>query len=347
MEEFAAISETSQQSSDQSKISRQQAGPLGKIILAFANTSSQYARITKRAIQDLYNRRGSDKANIAKIVYYAGLQNLVFNFFQQAMFAAMWGDEDDEEILDGKKIKTLNSMADGMLRGMGWQAAVFAALKNTAIKLYERSKKKNNKDYAYHAIMGILAVSPPISSKMGKVAKIANAYEYNQDQINYGDFSINSPELIMGANAVAFATSIPLDRVLQKSINISDAIDDTNAAWQRIFMVMGWPKWTLITSKDLEEDRKEQKESLKIAKSANELKQLSAPQLRNKELKDLKKDQQIDTLKKYGLSTRQIKLLKYEQQRIDKIKELQDMANPKLPRRKTPATVKNRADSLK
>ena len=103
MQEFISVAETSQQSSDQSKISMEQAGSVGKIILAFNNTSSQYSRIIKRSVQDLYNRRGSDKANLARIVYYGGMQNLLFNFMQQAMFAAMWGGEDDEEVLDGKK----------------------------------------------------------------------------------------------------------------------------------------------------------------------------------------------------------------------------------------------------
>ncbi len=48
MQEFISVAETSQQSSDQSKISMEQAGPVGKIILAFNNTSSQYSRIIKR-----------------------------------------------------------------------------------------------------------------------------------------------------------------------------------------------------------------------------------------------------------------------------------------------------------
>jgi hypothetical protein len=52
MQEFVSTAEVSQQSSDPSKISKQQAEPIGRIILAFANTPSQYARIIKRAAQD-------------------------------------------------------------------------------------------------------------------------------------------------------------------------------------------------------------------------------------------------------------------------------------------------------
>merc|ERR1712127_944895 len=193
MQEFTSVAEISQQSSDQSKISMEQAGSVGKIILAFNNTSSQYSRIIKRSVQDLYNRRGSDKANIAKIIYYGGMQNLVFNFLQQAMFAAMWGGEDDEEVLEGKKAKVVNSMADGLLRGMGVKAAIFVAIKNTAIKLFERSKRDRGQDYRYYAVMGMLAVSPQLS-------KAASAYEYGKDKMDYGKFSLDSPELAIGAN---------------------------------------------------------------------------------------------------------------------------------------------------
>jgi hypothetical protein len=55
--EFRQNAEKSQQSSDPSKISAQQSSDLGRLILAFANTPMQYARLQKRAIQDLANGR--------------------------------------------------------------------------------------------------------------------------------------------------------------------------------------------------------------------------------------------------------------------------------------------------
>ena len=39
----------------------------------------QYARIQKRAAQDLINGRGDWKTNVSKIVYYGAIQNLIFN----------------------------------------------------------------------------------------------------------------------------------------------------------------------------------------------------------------------------------------------------------------------------
>lgn len=86
MLEWRETAEISQQSSDPSKISAQQASDLGRVILAFANTPMQYARIQKRAVQDLINGRGDAKTHVSKIIYYAVVQNLIFNALQSALF---------------------------------------------------------------------------------------------------------------------------------------------------------------------------------------------------------------------------------------------------------------------
>ena len=323
MQEFISVAETSQQSSDQSKISMEQAGSVGKIILAFNNTSSQYSRIIKRSVQDLYNRRGSDKANLARIVYYGGMQNLLFNFMQQAMFAAMWGGEDDEEVLDGKKAKIVNSMADGLLRGMGVKAAIFVAMKNTAIKLYERSKKDVNKDYRYYAVMGLLALSPPLSSKASKISKAASAFQYGEDKMKYGKFGLDSPKLEIGANLVSFATSLPTDRLLRKAINVSDALDASNEPWERLFMAMGWPKWTMQSKAESDLERKEDKAEIKEAKEKAEFEAMTPLEQKTKALEDLKKFQQVDSLKAYGLTDKEIRLLTKEEDRVNKILSLE------------------------
>ena len=94
--DFKAIAEESQQSSSPSKISQQQASAAGRVILAWANTPMQYARIQKRAAQDLINGRGDWKSNVSKIVYYGAIQNLIFNSLQSAAFALGFGDDEEE-----------------------------------------------------------------------------------------------------------------------------------------------------------------------------------------------------------------------------------------------------------
>ena len=46
--DFQEVAEETQQSARPDRISKQQAGPLGRIILAFQNTPMQYARLTKK-----------------------------------------------------------------------------------------------------------------------------------------------------------------------------------------------------------------------------------------------------------------------------------------------------------
>ena len=95
--DFREIAEENQQSSRPDRISAQQAGPMGRIILAFANTPAQYARIMQKAASDLKNRRGDDKTNISKILYYGMIQNVIFNALQQALFVMAFGDEEPDE----------------------------------------------------------------------------------------------------------------------------------------------------------------------------------------------------------------------------------------------------------
>merc|ERR1712018_919182 len=95
--DFREIAEESQQSSRPDRISMQQAGPLGRLILAFANTPMQYARLIGKAIDDLKNRRGNWKASVSKVIHYSIMQNLIFTATQQALFAIGMGDFDEED----------------------------------------------------------------------------------------------------------------------------------------------------------------------------------------------------------------------------------------------------------
>ena len=111
LEGWREISEESQQSSRPDKISQQQASDYGRLILMFANTPMQYARLQKRAVQDLINGRGDAKTNVSKIAYYGVVQSIIFNALQQAMFAMGMGDEEEDE----KRVaKTLNGIISSL-----------------------------------------------------------------------------------------------------------------------------------------------------------------------------------------------------------------------------------------
>ena len=247
--DFREIAEESQQSSRPDRISQQQASPLGRIILAFANTPMQYTRLIKKAASDLKNGRGDAKTNISKIFYYGFAQNLLFNAMQQALFAIGFGDDDEtleekEKKKQKKYISILNSMADSILRGLGVGGAIVSVLKNTATKLYQEGDKKRP-EYQDVVVKEILQISPPISSKVGKVKAAFRTYDWNKKEIMEKGFSLDNPAYLAAGQLLAAGFNIPLDRAFKKIENIRNASSSDYEAWARIAMLAGWADWEL------------------------------------------------------------------------------------------------------
>jgi len=255
--EWTALSREAQQSSDALEVSSQQAGGLGRILLAFANTPMQYNRIIYKAVSDVKNGRGDLKTNLSRIAYYGALQNLMFNALQQAVFAALGSD--DEEEIDEKTIGVINGMLDSLLRGMGVSGTIVSALKDIGVDIYDRSQKPRP-EYV-KVVSKAFNITPPIDVKMSKAARAANTYEYNRKNPMIKDpFNPNNPLYMSGALLVASTTNVPLDRVLQKIINVNDAMREDQENWKRIMLVMGWSEWQLNSKQEQEEKEKMQKE---------------------------------------------------------------------------------------
>ena len=243
--EWKEISEENQQSSRPDKISQQQASDYGRLILMFANTPMQYARIQKRAIQDLIAGRGDWKSNVSKVAYYGFVQNVIFNSLQQGLFALGFdGDEDDEE--DAKKAyRTINGMSDSMLRGLGIGGAAVSVVKNLLLDLYERSKR-SRPEYV-DSIWKLLQFSPPISSKISKLRAAAwqfDSKKRRQEMFDKG-FSLDNPAYLAGAKVISATTNVPLDRAMLKYDNMQGAFQEETEWWQSVAMILGWPKWQL------------------------------------------------------------------------------------------------------
>ena len=331
MLDFIATAETSQQSSDPSKISKQQSEPIGRIILAFANTPSQYARIMKRSAQDLKNGRGKAGTHVSRIVYYGVLQNLMFNFLQQAMFAAMFGDDDateeesekQEASRDKKMINVANSMLDGILRGIGVGGAIFSALKNLGIKLYRQSEKTRNKNYGVTIAMELLKLSPPLSSKISKLSRAGDAIEWGPKEIKYDKLSLKHPYVTASALTVAGVTSLPLDRAVGMAIDAVDIASAETEAWMKPLIIMGWPKWQLESEEATAANRKAKKDRLKAAEEKEELDSLSEEEKVTKVLMDLKKEEQVKILISLGISKKFIReKLSKEKDRVKHIEKM-------------------------
>jgi hypothetical protein len=263
MRDFREIAEESQQSSRPDKISSQQAGPLGRIILAFANTPAQYARIIKKAASDLKNGRGDAKTNLSKILYYGVAQNILFNTLQQAMFAMLFeGDEEDDSILAEKKVKVINGMVDSIARGTGLYGAVFTVVKNASVRIYEQTQKKNP-DYR-NTYLELLKISPPISSKIQKFASAEKTASWNMKEIKSKGFSLDNPGFLAVGKVISSTTNIPLDRAIMKLNNLKAASDSQVETYKRIALLAGWSEWELGMKKKKEVKSKSTKKSTKV-----------------------------------------------------------------------------------
>lgn len=255
--DFSKISDETQQSGDPALISQQQRSVAGRLILAFQNTPMQYARLMKKAGQDLINGRGKPGTNISKILYYGAVQNIIFSALQNAAFALIPGfDEDEEEDVEKieeaqakKQTRILNTMVDSILRGTGIYGAVASTLKNTYMKYVEQEKRGWQADHAY-TLIEAANISPPIGSKFRKVYSSIQTRKFDKDVIEKhpwdvtidGRFNLSPNYQVIGNLSSAFL-NLPLDRAIMEAQAIAEAADARNTAFQRLALGLGWRTW--------------------------------------------------------------------------------------------------------
>ena len=264
-EDFRETAEESQQSSRADRISMQQASPLGRVVLAFANTPAQYARIIKKASSDLKNGRGDAKTNISKIIYYGFAQNLIFNALQQALFAVGFGDEETEDKEKEKKyINIANGMLDSILRGSGIGGAVVSVGKNAVIKLVKELEKDRPK--IQNVAAEVLKISPPISAKYSRLVQAGKSYDWNKDEMREKGLSLDNPAFLAGGNVLSALTNIPLDRAIKKANNVVAATSQDLETWERLALLGGWQEWELGIKKEKKNKKKKKKSIFKSKK---------------------------------------------------------------------------------
>ena len=269
-EDFSDISDETQQSADPMLISSQQSSVLGRLVLAFQNTTMQYARLMKKAGQDLINGRGSKKENITKILYYGFLQNMIFNGLQNAFFALIPGFDDEEEddgtwetdkqrkkeeykkqrLEETKIARMVNGMVDSVVKGTGLAGAVAVTLKNTIREYIEYHEKPDFAKEKGDIILAALQISPPIGSKAAKINTFLNAERYEKDVVAERGFDVMidgrfqlSPAYKMVGSLTAATINLPLDRAVDEINAITEAFDTRNSQWQRLALALGWRNW--------------------------------------------------------------------------------------------------------
>ena len=243
---FQELTEESQQSSRPDKLSRQQRSTLGRFILNFANTPMQYARLIKKATLDLINGRGDRATNASKILYYGAIQNIIFTSLQSGLFAlAFDDDEDDYEKTQNKQEKyaeVLRGVLNTLLRGTGMYGALGAA----GLDMLNHIKRKKEIGRGYDDTdLRLMGLSPSLSAKLRKIRTIERYYSWNQYKNKMNDFSMDNTHLKAAATGLELTLNIPAERVLRIIDNTGAAFDRELELNKRIFLALGWSKWSL------------------------------------------------------------------------------------------------------
>jgi hypothetical protein len=292
--DFQELAEQTQQSSRPDLISQQQAGPMGRIILAWQNTPMQMTRLMKKALSDLVNRRGSDKQNISRILYYGSIQNLWFYALQSGLGWLMFGS-DQEEMIKKKELQVLNGSFDTVLRGTGVYGAAVSTIKNTYLKYRaEKNKPRWKRDQA-NTIIEAINLSPPIGAKARKVYSAISSYDkFDAKGVSKEiGLRIENPELYATANFIEAATNFPMARIVNKANNLEELVTGNHEWWQRAAMLGGWSRWN-VGAKD---------EELEAAKDAAYEKGKERKKQERKEEKIKKKKEEEAEKKRKGIKT--------------------------------------------
>ena len=307
MDAWRKISEENQQSSSAMRISQQQASGAGRLVLAYGNTPMQYSRIMKRAGQDLANNRGDWKTNVSKIVYYGAAQNLIFNALQNSLWTEAFDEDGDG---NDKAARTINGMGDSLLKGLGIQGSAAIAIKNSLMTI----AKENDKDSPEFrkAISDLFDFSPPLDTKIRKLNSAANTFSWQREEIANQGFSLNNPSYLATAQVVSATTNIPADRAIQKLNNVRQIFNKESENWQKVALALGWSSWDVGLGYYGVEEKVDQTPEMILKEKVNTMK------------KETSVKEQKDLLLKLGLTKQQIKALKYENERVKKILELQE-----------------------
>jgi hypothetical protein len=281
--DFQEITQSTQQSAKPYMTSAQQSSWIGKIVLNFLNTPSQYNRIIKKAASDIINRRitppnttqmQSDMSNMSRILYYGAAQNLIFYSLQTALFAVMFGDqdEDEEKRIEAyltKKQRVIQGSIDTILRGSGIYGVALSTLKNMAIKFMEQREKGYNKDESA-VIMEMLNFSPVVGIKARRIVNAEKTLNYNKKVIEQMEtFDIDNPMWSAVTNYTQTITTVPTNKIYQKTINLRNAADRDYTALQRLLFLSGYTTWSLGLgdTKKMKEIKESTKSSSKKSKS--------------------------------------------------------------------------------
>ena len=284
MIDWREAAEESQQSADPSKISEIQSSSIGKLIYAFANTPFQYARLTKRKLQDLTSGRSAAEGNVQKdiqsLLYYSVLQSVMFNALQGGLVALTMGnDPDDEELKDEKYAQILERTLTSYAKSIGNPGAVAATLYAMLKEGHMQQTGERRKDANVFALTAT-SISPPLNSKLKDLSAAYRAYN-KIDEDDLVTPSLDSDALTMAGETASFI-GVPLDRVIKKTRHLAAITNEEVELWQKVWMLAGWSEWELGVGRDSKKKKSFKEKSFKNNKfKSKEFKKTAFKKLEN------------------------------------------------------------------
>ena len=255
--DFRRKTEESQQSSAPERISKQQADPAGRLMLTYANTQSQYARIIKKEATNLKKGRGNPVNSVARIAYYGMMQNALFISMQTAMIASLLGDDEPKEeettLKNRDDFKLINGTLDSFLRGAGIAGHLLSVIKNTGVSAYDRFGRPNP-DFAM-LLKDAAQVMPALGSKVSRFYSAGYYFDKAVRENKKDKKDLATEYFFRGlASTASLTVNFPADRILQKFENVKNSMDFEKdfETYQRVLMFLGWPDYQLgIDDKDI------------------------------------------------------------------------------------------------
>ena len=239
--DFEARTEETQQSTRPDKISSQQDSHAGRIVFAFTNTPKQYTRRSQKAFSNIINKRGDQKENVSQFLYYGVAANAIFTTFQQALSTTDWDDEDD---VDEKSARLINGVLDSTLRSFGYYGAAAAVTKNFITELLDDDADEAD------VLLALLSVSPPVQTKARQGVKVYKALHEDDYKPKIFDKENHfSSEMRLGVSGLALALNIPADRLLKKADHLLELSNGDLDFSQRLSLLLGWDKFSLLGEK--------------------------------------------------------------------------------------------------
>jgi len=105
-------------------------------------------------------------------------------------------------------------------------------------------KEKKSPKYQ-DLVWDVFDVSPVIDSKIRKLRSAAKTFSWNREEIKKRGWSLDNPAYLAIAQIISATTNVPIDRVLRKTMNLRQAMDEETRVWQKVSLFLGWDGWNL------------------------------------------------------------------------------------------------------